>query len=92
MTFTGATVDIASTGTLAANNLVGDPGALTTAIGSLVRFNQFTGNTSSTASFGGGLAIGYYTGPTGGLVAYDPVLTADSHLDLEHRRKLENWR
>ncbi|MEX2307462.1 MAG: autotransporter-associated beta strand repeat-containing protein [Pirellulales bacterium] len=62
LTYTGGTVDIASTGTIAADQIIGDPAALTTAIGSLVRFNQFTRGTSSatSATFNGSVAIGYY--------------------------------
>ena len=42
LTFTSAAVSVGAGGTIAANNLIGDPATLTTAAGSLVRFNNFT--------------------------------------------------
>ncbi len=77
LTFNGtsATVSVASGGTIAANSMIGDPGSLVTTAGSTVRFNQLTGNTSTTASFNGSLAIGYNSGSAGS-VTYDPSLNA----------------
>jgi autotransporter-associated beta strand protein len=75
LTYTGGALSAAGGGTITAKTLVGDPGSLTAQLGSLVRLNQLTGNTSSTANFGGSLAFGYYLGfgPTeSSTVPYDP--------------------
>ena len=71
-TFTNATVSVGAGGTIAANNLIGDPATLTTTAGSLVRFNQLHRKWPSTASFNGSLAIGYNTGSASS-VTYDPA-------------------
>ncbi len=73
-TFAGATVSVAAGGSILANNIVGEPSALTTAAGSSVAFNSFTppsGSTATSANFNGSVAIGYNTGIVS-LVTFDP--------------------
>jgi autotransporter-associated beta strand protein len=65
--FAGA-MTVGAGGTLAADNFVGDSSGLTSAAGSLVRFNSFESATSANvANFGGSVAIGQNTGSS------DPV-------------------
>src|SRR5262249_10358779 len=61
LTFNGATLSVGAGGSIVADSISGDPAALSTAAGSLVRFNILTPGTSSTttANFNGNVAIGY---------------------------------
>lgn len=59
LTFTGGTLTVGPSGAIFANTLVGNPGSITTAAGSLVRFNQITDVGATAASFGGSVAIGF---------------------------------
>ncbi len=65
ITHTGGNLSVASGGTIAANAIVGDPSAINSAAGSLVRFNQLAENTAAPANFNGSVAIGfdYIPGP-----------------------------
>ena len=60
LTFDGGAVSVTAGGTIAADRIIGDPAALTTVAGSLVRFNQFTRGSSAatSASFNGSVSIG----------------------------------
>ena len=67
LNFDGAALSVGSGGTIAANYIIGNPGALTTAAGSLVRFNAFTpgSSTPTSASFNGSVALGFDNDPSG---------------------------
>ncbi len=64
-TFTGGSLSVASGGTVVADKFIGDPSSLTSAAGSLVRFNQLAETAGTSANFGGSVAIGfdYIPGP-----------------------------
>lgn len=81
LNFDGASIQFISTGTLAADVIIGNPADLITAPTSLVRFNQFTrGSSAATAaSLGGSVAIGYNTGAGSDVstTTFDPDFLAD---------------
>jgi autotransporter-associated beta strand protein len=60
LVFSSATVSMNPNGVIAADTIEGGPAALTTAAGTLVRFNQFNGGAATSASFNGSVAIGYH--------------------------------
>jgi T5SS/PEP-CTERM-associated repeat protein len=77
LNFDGATVSVASGGTVAANTIHSGTGTLVTDAGSTIRFNDFTTGGSSTFSFGGNVAIGYDTRPAvPALVTFRPALSS----------------
>jgi autotransporter-associated beta strand protein len=65
LTFTGGSLTIGDGGTVAANALIGNPSSITSAAGSLVRFNQLTETSATSANFGGSVAIGFDTDLSG---------------------------
>jgi autotransporter-associated beta strand protein len=78
LNFSGSVVGVGTStddgGTIAANNMIGNPSSLITQTRSLVRFNDFSRSSPSSAtsaSFGGSVAIGYNTGSTTP-VTFDP--------------------
>jgi autotransporter-associated beta strand protein/T5SS/PEP-CTERM-associated repeat protein len=74
--FDGAALSVGTGGTILADKLNGSPVDLTAAVGSMVRFNQFSRGSSSatTASFAGNVAIGHGT-PTDGTVTLASPIT-----------------
>jgi autotransporter-associated beta strand protein len=64
ITFTGGNLTVGSGGTIAADKFIGNPGSIFSAAGSLVRFNQFTEVSPTSANFGGSVAIGHDVDPS----------------------------
>ena len=80
LNFQGGSVSLIAGGTLAADSISGDPTSLTTAAGSLIRFNQFTRSATSTATsinFNGSVAIGYRKFNNTLSPVFDPSLISD---------------